>query len=99
MKRDEHEILSRTGAGTPLGDLLRRFWLPALLSHELEADGAPQRVRLLGEDLIAFRDSKGRVGLLGEHCAHRGASLHFGKNAENGLRCLYHGWKYDRDGA
>ncbi len=98
MKSEEHELLSRTGAGTPMGNLLRRYWLPALLSRELEADGAPVRVRLLGEDLIAFRDSKSRVGLLREFCAHRGASLYFGKNADCGLRCWYHGWKYDVDG-
>ncbi len=95
---EENELLSRTGRGTPMGDLFRRFWFPALLSRELEADGAPVRVRLLGEDLIAFRNSEGKVGLLREHCAHRGASLYFAKNQECGLRCLYHGWKYDTDG-
>ncbi len=98
MKPEEHELLSRTGPGTPMGNLLRRYWLPALLSREVEINGAPVRVRLLGEDLIAFRNSEGRVGLLHEHCAHRGASLFFGKNAECGLRCWYHGWKYDVDG-
>lgn len=98
MTPDENVVLSATGPGTPLGQLLRRYWLPALLSREIEADGAPVRVRLLGEDLIAFRDSDGRVGLLGEHCAHRGASLYFGKNGERGLRCWYHGWKYDIEG-
>ena len=99
MTPDDHHFLTRTGRGTPMGDFLRRYWTAALLSRELpEADGAPLRVRLLGEDLIAFRDSDGMVGLLGEHCAHRGASLYFGKNGESGLRCLYHGWKYDRDG-
>ena len=99
MTPAEHELLAKTGPGTAMGKLLRRYWVAALLSRELpEPDGAPMRVRLLGEDLIAFRDSAGRVGLLGEHCAHRGASLYFGKNADNGLRCWYHGWKYDRDG-
>jgi phthalate 4,5-dioxygenase len=98
VKPQENELLSRTGADTPMGRLLRRYWLPALLSRELVADGSPVRVRLLGEDLIAFRDSDGRAGLLGEHCAHRGASLYFGKNGERGLRCWYHGWKYDVDG-
>ncbi len=98
MKREEHLLLSQTGRGTPMGELLRRYWTPALLSREVEADGAPVRVRLLGEDLIAFRDSAGRVGLLDEHCSHRGASLHFAKNAECGLRCWYHGWKYDTEG-
>ena len=97
-RRDETRragTLARTGPGTPMGALLRRYWTPAVLSRELEADGAPVRVRLLGEDLIAFRDSQGRPGLLGEHCAHRGASLYFAKNGESGLRCWYHGWKYD----
>ena len=75
MKPEEHELLSRTGAGTPMGDLLRRYWLPAFLSREVVADGAPVRVRLLGEDLIAWRDSKGRPGLFREFCAQRGASL------------------------
>jgi phthalate 4,5-dioxygenase oxygenase subunit len=82
-----------------MGQLMRRYWIPALLSEEIPvADGAPARVRLLGEDLVAFRDSNGRVGLLGEHCAHRGTSLFFGRNEECGLRCIYHGWKYDVDG-
>ena len=96
--REENELLTHTGRGTPMGDLMRRFWLPALLSRELEADGAPVRVRLLGENLVAFRNTKGTVGLLREHCAHRGASLYYGKNEESGLRCLYHGWKYGVDG-
>ena len=78
--REENDLLSHTGRGTPMGDLLRRYWLPALLSRELEADGAPVRVRLLGEDLIAFRNTEGKVGLLREHCSHRGASLYFAKN-------------------
>ncbi|HUK61184.1 MAG TPA: Rieske 2Fe-2S domain-containing protein [Stellaceae bacterium] len=98
MTPRENEILSQTGKGSPMGELLRRYWLPALLARELEADGAPVRVRLLGEDLIAFRDTQGRVGLLGEHCSHRGASLHLAKNGEGGLRCWYHGWKYGIDG-
>jgi len=79
-----------------MGDLLRRFWEPALLSEELaEPDCRPVRVRLLGEDLIAFRDSDGKAGLLANNCAHRGASLFFGRNEESGLRCVYHGWKFD----
>lgn len=98
MKADEHRLLSHTGAGTPLGELLRRYWTPALLSRELEMEGAPVRVRLLGENLIAFRNRRGQVGLLAENCAHRGASLYFAKNAEDGLRCWYHGWKYDVEG-
>jgi phthalate 4,5-dioxygenase oxygenase subunit len=99
LSREENEILTRVGASTPMGGLMRRYWIPALLSEEIPApDYPPVRVRLLGEDLVAFRDSQGRVGLLGEHCAHRGTSLFFGRNEECGLRCVYHGWKYDVDG-
>ncbi len=99
LPREENELLTRVGAGTPMGQLMRRYWIPALLSEEIpEPDCAPVRVRLLGEDLVAFRDSNGRIGLLGEHCAHRGTSLFFGRNEECGLRCIYHGWKYDVDG-
>src|SRR5579862_2085313 len=82
-----------------MGDFFRSFWLPALLAREVpQPDGPPVRVRLLGEDLIAFRDSAGKVGLLAAHCSHRGASLFFGRNEEHGLRCVYHGWKYDVEG-
>jgi phthalate 4,5-dioxygenase oxygenase subunit len=96
VRRADHELLAQTGPGTAMGKLLRRYWLPALLSEKLpEPDGAPVRVRLLGEDLVAFRDTQGRVGLLAENCSHRGASLYFGRNADCGLRCSYHGWKYD----
>ena len=98
MTLDDHKMLSETTRGTKMGELLRRYWMPAVLSRELVADGAPVRVRLLGEDLIAFRDTQGRVGLLREFCAHRGASLYFGRNGESGLRCWYHGWKYDIEG-
>ncbi len=99
LSPEENELLCRVGPGTPMGELFRRYWLPALASSELpEPDCAPVRVRLLGEDLIAFRDSSGRVGLIGEKCAHRRASLFYGRNEEGGLRCVYHGWKYDVDG-
>jgi phthalate 4,5-dioxygenase len=99
LSREENEILTRVGASTPMGELMRRYWIPALLSEEIPApDCPPVRVRLLGEDLVAFRDSHGRIGLLAEHCAHRGTSLFFGRNEECGLRCVYHGWKYDVDG-
>src|SRR5205809_3527566 len=82
-----------------MGELMRQYWIPALLSSELPApDCPPIRVRLLGENLIAFRDTQGRVGLLADHCSHRGASLFFGRNEDNGLRCVYHGWKYDVTG-
>jgi len=99
MTPGEHDLLSRTGPRTVMGAFLRRYWTAALLSRELpEPDGAPMKVRLLGEDLIAFRDTQGRVGLLDAHCSHRGAPLYFGRNAEGGLRCSFHGWKYDVDG-
>lgn len=91
----ENELLCRVGAGTPMGAMLRRYWIPALLSGEVEAGGAPVRVRLLGENLVAFRDRAGRVGLVDEHCPHRGASLVLARNEQDGLRCLYHGWKID----
>lgn len=99
MKAEQNQLLTRTGPGTPMGDLFRRYWLPALLASELpEPDCAPVRVRLLSERLIAFRDSSGKLGLIDEFCAHRGVSLWFGRNEENGLRCPYHGWKYDVQG-
>jgi len=98
LSRAENELLTQVGSGTPMGALMRYYWLPALLSEEIATpDCPPVRVRLLGEDLIAFRDSQGRVGLLGEHCAHRGTSLFYGRNEECGLTCIYHGWKYDVD--
>jgi nitrite reductase/ring-hydroxylating ferredoxin subunit len=97
--RDDNELLTRTGAGTPMGDLFRRYWVPALFSDELpKPDCPPVRVKLMGEKLIAFRDSMNRIGLIDEFCAHRGVSLWFGRNEECGLRCPYHGWKYDFTG-
>jgi len=99
LSREENQLITQVGRGTPMGETMRRYWLPALLSRELaEPDGAPVRVRLLGEDLVAFRDSDGRIGLLEEYCPHRLASLYFGRNEECGLRCVYHGWKFDVDG-
>ncbi|HLG11152.1 MAG TPA: Rieske 2Fe-2S domain-containing protein [Dehalococcoidia bacterium] len=95
----DNETLTRVGPGTLMGNLLRRYWQPALLSSEVpEPDSPPIRVRLLGEDLIAFRDTKGEVGLVANACPHRGASLFFGRNEEAGLRCVYHGWKFDVTG-
>jgi phthalate 4,5-dioxygenase len=95
----QNEELTRTGPGTLMGGLFRRFWLPALHSWELpEPDCAPVRVKLLSEQLLAFRDTQGRIGLIDEFCAHRGVSLWFGRNEECGLRCPYHGWKYDISG-
>jgi phthalate 4,5-dioxygenase len=87
--------LTRTGAATAMGDLMRHYWLPAALSSELARDGAPLRLMLLGEKLIAFRDSAGRVGVMDHRCPHRCASLFLGRNEDGGLRCIYHGWKYD----
>jgi phenylpropionate dioxygenase-like ring-hydroxylating dioxygenase large terminal subunit len=99
MTPEENALLTRVGPGTPMGNVMRRYWLPALLASELpEPDGAPARVRLLGEDLVAFRDSDGRLGLLEDACPHRCASLFLGRNEEHGLRCVYHGWKFDVDG-
>jgi phthalate 4,5-dioxygenase len=96
----DSERLTRVGPGTPMGNLFRRYWLPALLSEEVaEPDGPPVRVRLLGEDLVAFRDTSGAVGLVSAFCPHRRAPLFFGRNEECGLRCVYHGWKFDRTGA
>ncbi|MGE0222668.1 MAG: Rieske 2Fe-2S domain-containing protein [Acetobacteraceae bacterium] len=99
LSREENELITRVGQGTPMGNTMRMYWIPALLSQEIaEPDCPPVRVRLLGEDLVAFRDSKGRIGLLDELCPHRRASLYFGRNEECGLRCIYHGWKFDVDG-
>jgi phenylpropionate dioxygenase-like ring-hydroxylating dioxygenase large terminal subunit len=79
-----------------MGELFRRFWLPAMLPEELpKADCPPVRLRMLGEDLVAFRDSNGEIGVVEGHCPHRGASLYFGRNEECGIRCVYHGWKFD----
>ena len=90
LTKEDNELLTQTGPGAPMGELFRRFWLPALLSSELpEPDCTPVRVKMLGEDLIAFRDTSNHVGLLGSHCPHRGTSLFFGRNEENGLRCAY----------
>ena len=99
MKAEQNELLTRTGPGTPMGELFRRYWLPALLASELPGpDCPPVRLKLLGERMVAFRDTEGRLGLIDEFCAHRGVSLWFGRNEESGLRCPYHGWKYDVTG-
>jgi phenylpropionate dioxygenase-like ring-hydroxylating dioxygenase large terminal subunit len=95
----DNEELTRVGPGTLMGDLMRRYWMPFLLPEELpEPDCHPIRVRLLGEDLIAFRDTNGKLGLLDRFCPHRRVDLFFARNEECGLRCVYHGWKYDVDG-
>jgi phenylpropionate dioxygenase-like ring-hydroxylating dioxygenase large terminal subunit len=99
LGREDNELVTRVGAGTPMGNLLREFWMPAMLSSELPTpDSEPVRVLLLGEQLIAFRATDGTVGLLAHNCPHRGASLFFGRNEENGLRCVYHGWKFNASG-
>jgi phthalate 4,5-dioxygenase oxygenase subunit len=94
----EGKELTGVGQGTPMGGLMRCYWIPAGLSSELERDGPPVRLMLLGEKLIAFRDSSGRVGVMDHRCPHRCASLFLGRNEEGGIRCLYHGWKFDVDG-
>jgi phthalate 4,5-dioxygenase oxygenase subunit len=95
----QNERLVRVGPGTPAGTLFRRYWQPAVLSSEVpEKDGPPVRVRRLGEDLLAFRDSNGDVGLVDAYCPHRMAPFYFGRNEECGIRCAYHGWKFDRHG-
>ena len=96
---EENDLLCRVEGDAPMGQIMRRHWIAACLSEEVaEPDGAPVKVRLLGEDLVVFRDSKGRVGVLDEYCSHRRASLLFARNEDCGLRCLYHGWKFDVDG-
>ena len=99
LRREQNDLLTQTGPGTPAGKLFRCYWLPVLLAEELpENDCPPVRVKVLSERLLAFRDTQGRLGLIDEFCAHRGVSLWFGRNEENGLRCPYHGWKYDVTG-
>ena len=98
LTKEENEMLTRVGPGTPMGDLIRRYWQPAALSEELPPDGPPVPIRLLGEDLVLFRDQQGRPGLLGIHCSHRGADLSYGRLEDGGLRCIYHGWLYDIHG-
>jgi phthalate 4,5-dioxygenase oxygenase subunit len=99
LRKEQNDLLTQTGPGTPGGKLFRSYWLPALLAEELpENECPPVRVKLLSERLLAFRDTQGRYGLIDEFCAHRGVSLWFGRNEDNGLRCPYHGWKYDHTG-
>src|ERR1700743_1180668 len=99
LRKEQNDLVTQTGPGTPMGELFRRYWLPALLSEELaEPGGEPGRLQLLSERMLAFRDSEGKLGLIDEFCAHRGVSLWFGRNEEGGIRCPYHGWKYDVTG-
>src|SRR5213593_3720368 len=92
---EENNLLTQTAPKTPCGELLRRYWQPVALSEELPKGGAPLKVRILGEDLVLFRDDQDRPGLLGLHCSHRGTDLSYGRIEDGGLRCLYHGWLYD----
>src|SRR5438067_6927689 len=99
LSKEDNDLLTRVGPGSIMGDLLRQYWLPAVRSDELTSpDCPPVRIRLLGENLIAFRVTSGKVGLIANSCPHRGASLFFGRNEEEGLRCVYHGWKFDTTG-
>ncbi len=99
LTKQDNELINQVGPGTPMGNLLRRYWVPALLSEELSTpDCEPVEVRLLAEDLVAFRDTEGRVGLIDSCCPHRGSGMFYGRNEEGGLRCVYHGWKYDVNG-
>src|SRR5215510_7217213 len=99
LSREDNELLCRVGPGTPMGQFMREYWLPAFVPSELtEPDSAPMRMRLLGENLIAFKTTSGKYGLMAHNCPHRGASLFFGRNEEEGLRCVYHGWKFDVTG-
>jgi phthalate 4,5-dioxygenase oxygenase subunit len=99
LTREQNELLCRVEGEAVMGRMMRRHWLPLCLGEEVaEKEGAPVRARLLGEDLVVFRDTEGRLGVLGEFCPHRGPSLAFGRNEERGLRCLYHGWKFDTEG-
>ncbi|MCW2688968.1 MAG: Phthalate 4,5-dioxygenase [Mycobacterium sp.] len=99
LRKEDNELITRVGPGTPMGNLMREYWVPAMLSSELPApDCDPVRVLLLSEQLIGWRDSNGKVGLIANNCPHRGASLFFGRTEEAGLRCVYHGWKFDTAG-
>jgi phthalate 4,5-dioxygenase len=98
MTKEENDLLTQIGPGTPAGELLRRYWQPVALSAELPSEAAPLSIKILGEELVLFRDDKGRPGLLGIHCSHRGTNLSYGRVENGGLRCLYHGWLYDVQG-
>src|SRR3712207_2513634 len=98
LSREDNERLVRVGPGMPMGELMRLYWIPFLQARDVPADGQPYRVRLLGEDLLAFRGTAGQVGLVDHACPHRGAPLVFARNEGCGLRCIYHGWKFGTDG-
>src|SRR5688572_12449355 len=94
----DNELMCRVGPGTPMGNMIREYWIPVLTPDDPLPDGPPLRIRLLGENLIAFRATNGDHGLIQNACPHRGASMFFGRNEEDGLRCVYHGWKFDTSG-
>ena len=98
LTAEQNELLTRVGPGTPCGEMMRRYWHPIAAVSELEGPTWNKRIRLLGEDLVLYRDKQGRYGLITEACPHRGASMYFGRNEECGLRCAYHGWKFELDG-
>jgi phthalate 4,5-dioxygenase len=98
LTAEENEMLTRVGAGTPAGELLRRYWHPVAIANDLSPENPTKFVRILGEDLVLFQSTKGEVGLLEDHCSHRGASLYYGRVEERGIACAYHGWLYDVQG-
>src|SRR5688572_4050959 len=99
LSKEDNETLTRVGPGTVMGNMIRQYWIPAMPSDELaSSDCPPVRMRLLGENLIALRTTSGKAGIVTNACPHRGASMFFGRNEEEGLRCVYHGWKFDVDG-
>jgi len=98
MTKEDNDLLTQTDTGKPMGELMRRYWQPAVLSEELPLKSAPLPVRIMGEDLVMFRDDQGRPGLLDIHCCHRGADLSYGRVGDGGLRCIYHGWLFDVHG-
>ena len=96
LSAEDNRFLTQSDAGTGMGELIRRFWVPAILSEEVpKPDGEPKKITLLGEELLAFRDTEGRVGVIDQYCPHRGTNLWLGRNEECGIRCVYHGWKFD----
>src|SRR3954469_10730925 len=99
LSKRQNALLTRTGRGTPMGDVMRRYWQPAALSEELPPGGAPRHITLMGEELVLFRGQDGRPGLLGLRCPHRGTDLSYGRIEPEGLRCIYHGWLFDTAGS
>ena len=98
LTKQDNEMITQVGPGTPMGMYMRQYWIPVCLSEEIDSDGPSRRVKLLGEDLVAFRITSRKVGLIQTNCPHRGAGLYFGRNEEEGLTCVYHGWKFGIDG-